>query len=244
MNYATAIILAAGKGTRMKSEQAKVLHLIAGVPMIDYVVEAVKRAGLAPVIVVVGYQAEAVRAHLVKYPYLCFALQEEQLGTGHAVKSAVHLIPPDNRDVVILCGDTPILRPKTLSALVSRHRSGSSPVTMLVARVDNPSGYGRIITSRDQYVMRIVEEPDATEEEKKINLINAGIYCVNSSLLQELLGDIRPANAQKELYLTDIVGIAADRGTSAVYMEVEDSEEVLGVNTMADLAHAEKIMAL
>lgn len=239
MRHTTAILLAAGKGTRMKSRQAKVLHKIAGVPMIDYVVASAITAGVDSIIVVVGYQAEDVQRCLRRYSAIRFALQEKQRGTGHAVVSAMHLLPDDSEDVVILCGDVPLLKPATLSALIERHHSEVQSTTILIARVADPSGYGRVITDHANKVTRIVEETDATSEEKQINVINTGIYCVNTKIFQELLGNLNTENAQKEFYLTDFVEMVYKTGNPAIALEAKDTEEILGVNTRVDLARAE-----
>jgi bifunctional UDP-N-acetylglucosamine pyrophosphorylase/glucosamine-1-phosphate N-acetyltransferase len=239
MGHTTAILLAAGKGTRMKSKQAKVLHKIAGVPMIEYVVASAITAGCNSIIVVVGYQAEDVQQCLRHYPEVRFALQEEQQGTGHAVMSAMPLLSDDSEDVVILCGDVPLLQPATLSALIERHHCEAQSATILIARVADPSGYGRVITDHTHKVTRIVEETDATFEEKQINVINTGIYCVNTKIFQKLLGNLNTENAQKEFYLTDFVEMVYKTGNPAIILESQDSEEILGVNTRVDLAKAE-----
>jgi len=232
------IVLAAGKGTRMKSRQAKVLHPMAGLPMIAHTVNAVIRTGFESIIVVVGYQSEAVQMSLCGYPFLEFALQKEQRGTGDAVMSAMHLIGDDFEDVLILCGDTPLLRPDTILGLVEKHRRETGSVTILSARRPDPFGYGRVITE-GKNVLRIVEEADAGSEEKGVNLINSGIYCIRTDLIRGLLGDLDADNAQGEFYLTDVVEKAHKMGRPAVSMEVGDPEEILGVNTRVDLARAE-----
>jgi bifunctional UDP-N-acetylglucosamine pyrophosphorylase/glucosamine-1-phosphate N-acetyltransferase len=239
MKHTAAILLAAGKGTRMKSKRAKVLHEIAGVPMIDYVVNSSITAGFDPVMVVVGYQAEDVQQCLSRYPGLKFALQKEQRGTGHAVMSAMHLIPDDAEDIVILCGDVPLLKAKTLSTLVEKHRREAQSVTILTARISDPFGYGRLITDHENKVVRIVEETDATLEEKQLNLINTGIYCVRTKIIKELLGGLKTDNAQGEFYLTDLVEMAYKIGNPAIMVEAVDTEEILGVNSRVDLAWAE-----
>ena len=239
MKYTAAILLAAGKGTRMKSRQAKVLHKIAGVRMIDYVVNSAITAGFGSIIVVVGYQAEDVQKCLKHYPMLQFALQKEQRGTGHAVMSAMDLLPDDAKDVVILCGDTPLLTPKTLSTLIEKHRREAQTATILTARVLDPFGYGRVITDHANKVARVVEESDATFDEKQINVINTGIYCINIKTIRKLLGVLKIENAQKEFYLTDFVELVYKTGNPAIALEVKETEEILGVNTRVHLARAE-----
>ncbi len=235
-----AIILAAGKGTRMKSDLAKVLHEVCGVPMIRHVVETAETV-VDHVVVVVGHQAEAVRQVLTAYPALRFALQEEQLGTGHAVMAAMPEISPEITDVVILCGDTPLIKPKTLRVLIEKHRAGSNSLTLLGTTMENPFGYGRIVCGADGGVVSIVEEADAGEAEKMITTVNTGTYCINIDFLKKVLPGLTSDNAQGEFYLTDVVAAAHRRGVPASLVEIQESLEVLGVNSREDLAMAERI---
>lgn len=236
-----AIILAAGKGTRMKSNQAKVLHEIGGAPMICYVVEAAL-AVVDDVVVVIGHQAEQVRKALKAYSSLRFALQEEQLGTGHAAMTAICEIPAGVEDAVILCGDTPLIKPETVRALIDEHRAEMANLTLAITRLEEPFGYGRICFDGHGRVMRIIEESDASESEKQIATVNTGTYCVKLDFLKESLKDLTNDNAQGEFYLTDVVAGAYQNGVPAAVIEIHDSLEVLGINTIDELAKAERYL--
>jgi UDP-N-acetylglucosamine diphosphorylase/glucosamine-1-phosphate N-acetyltransferase len=241
MDDTAIIVLAAGVGSRMKSHRAKVLHEIAGVPMIRYVVESALAVS-EQVIVVVGYQAEAVQAALISFPMLRFAIQHEQLGTGHAVNCAMSAVPSGMQDVVVLCGDTPLLRPGTVRDLIDRHRSRQGLLSFIATTLENPSGYGRIVLDETGHPVRIVEEADATEREKKIGLINTGAYCVNSGFLRRALQGLKDDNAQGEFYLTDVVEQAYADGKPAVLFEIDDAMQVMGVNTREELAEASRFL--
>ena len=241
MQGVVAIILAAGEGTRMKSNRAKVLHEIAGVPMIQYVVETAL-AVVKEVVVVIGHQAETVRKILAPYPMLRFALQKEQLGTGHAVLCAIPEIPTGIRDVVVLCGDTPLIRATTVHKLIEEHKAQKSDLTLIATRLAKPSGYGRIVLDARGNLMRIVEESDASASEKRISLVNTGTYCIHLPFLKRALGDLKNDNAQGEFYLTDVVDKAYQDGKSAVMLEIDNPSEVIGVNTKAELAEAERLV--
>lgn len=243
MQDIAAIILAAGEGTRMRSNRAKVLHEIAGVPMIRYVVEAAL-AVMDNVVVVVGYQAQDVRKVLASYPMLRFALQQQQLGTGHAVLCGMPEVPARVQDVVVLCGDTPLIRPETIRALIERHRPGNNCLSLITALVREPFGYGRVVLDERGKPMRIVEESDASESEKKIAVVNTGMYCINVSFLKEALALLKDDNVQGEFYLTDVVERAYKAGRPAVLLEASDTTEVIGVNTAEDLAKAERFFKM
>jgi len=237
MSDIAVIILAAGEGTRMKSNRAKVLHEIAGVPMICYVVETALSVA-EEIIVVIGYQAEAVRRALVSYPMLRFAVQEEQLGTGHAVMCAISRLSPGIQDVVVLCGDTPLIRSQTVRDLIDRHRLRDSCLSLVSTTLENPFGYGRIVLNQQGEPIGIVEESDATETEKRIRLVNTGAYCVSMVFLTEALESLKNHNVQGEFYLTDVVGQAYRQRKPAVLLEVHDATEVMGVNSREELARA------
>lgn len=241
MKSVAVVILAAGKGTRMKSDLAKVLHEISGVPMIRYVVETALCL-VDDVVVVIGHQAEAVRRVLEPFPTLRFAEQTEQLGTGHAALTALPQLHEKITDVVILCGDTPLIRPKTLRDLIEMHRAGSRPLTLVASRLEDPFGYGRIVCNADGHVVSIVEESDATQLEKRIDLVNTGTYCISIDFLNACLPHLTCDNSQAEFYLTDVVGRAYEEGMGAMMVEADDALEVLGVNTKDDLALAERIL--
>ncbi len=234
------VVLAAGMGTRMKSEKAKVLHEIAGKSMISYVLDAALGVTACEnIVVVVGCQAEAVRAEVLKKADVLFAHQQQQLGTGHAVLCAMDCMPENIQDVVILCGDVPFISQKTIKALIRKRREDNLTVSLLTVKLDSPTGYGRIIFDDHDKVARIVEESDASNYEKQINIVNAGTYCVEKTFLAWSLTQIRSDNMQKELYLTDIVGIAGKNETPAGALILEDAHEVIGVNSLQDLEQAE-----
>jgi UDP-N-acetylglucosamine diphosphorylase/glucosamine-1-phosphate N-acetyltransferase len=238
----TIIILAAGKGTRMKSNTAKVLHTISGRPMIQYVVETAAKIANTNVIVVVGHQAEEVQKTVLKESEVKFAKQHEQKGTGHAVICALPLLSSSCTDVVILNGDVPLIRPDTIKNLVDCHVNNKNDVTVLAVTIDNPYGYGRIVLNHSGSIERIVEEPDAAEDEKKINIINSGIYCVRKAFLEMALSQIKDDNVQKEIYLTDIIGIARGCNKKAGLMIGSDLTELLGINTVKDLELIESLI--
>ena len=182
-NNCSVIILAAGLGTRMKSDKAKVLHEIMGRPMVLYVVETAKKAVGASVVIVVGHQAEKVREVVSEKAQVSYALQEKQLGTGHAALCALPYLPDETEEVVILCGDVPLLTAETVRQLLSDHSLSGRDLTLLAVDVEKPTGYGRILFDENRNLLKIVEEADATVEQKKIQTINSGIYCVKKMFL-------------------------------------------------------------
>lgn len=228
------IILAAGKGKRMRSDLAKVLHPLCGVPMLTYPIAAARAAGAGRIVVVIGHQAERIRA-AYRGDDLVFVEQRELLGTGHAVLQAREAFGDYSGTVVILCGDVPLIRPETVRSLYERHRSEKAAVTVLTTIPTDPAGYGRMVKDKDGTVRKIVEDKDATPEEKAIREINTGIYCVECPFLFEAVSGLGNRNAQGEYYLTDIVGIAAGRGMRVVTSLAADPVEVMGINTMAEL---------
>ena len=241
MEDVAAIILAAGKGTRMKSSRAKVPHDIAGGPMIRYVVETALRV-VDDVVVVIGHEAEAVRKALSRYRRLRFAVQEEQLGTGHAVVCALPEVSSGTQDVVVLCGDTPLMMPNTVRGLIDRHRTQQSNLTLVATTLPEPCGYGRIVSDAEGNAIRIVEESDASESEKRIRIVNTGTYCINMVFLKKALAGLKNDNAQGEFYLTDVVEQAYRDGKPAVLLNINDTIQVIGVNTREELARAEKFV--
>lgn len=236
------VILAAGQGTRMKSNKAKVLHEIAGRPMIIYVVEAAQKIAGDNIIAVIGHQAPKVRETLSESAPLQFAYQEEQRGTAHAVQCAMPYIPDNCDEVIILCGDVPLIRSETIASLVEDHLSAARDITLLAVELENPYGYGRVRIDENRQVFGIVEEADATADQKQIRLINAGIYCMNMTFLLNALPKIRANNVQSELYLTDIIGIAHSEHKKIGVMIGSDPAEVIGVNTIEELERVETIM--
>jgi bifunctional UDP-N-acetylglucosamine pyrophosphorylase / glucosamine-1-phosphate N-acetyltransferase len=238
----SAIILAAGRGKRMKSDLAKVLHPLCGIPMLAYPVEAAQEAGAEEVVIVIGHQAERIREEF-QGRGLIFVEQREQLGTGHAVLQAAEIFSGHDGPVMILCGDVPLIRPETILALHERHRSEGAAVTVLTTIPEDPAGYGRVVKTDHGSLMKIVEEKDAAPEEKRIGEINTGIYCVDSRFLFSAVADLGNRNVQGEYYLTDIVEMAFDKGLKANSVLAVDPVEVMGINTYEDLERAGRRMA-
>ena len=232
----TAVVLAAGKGTRMKSNRAKVLHELFFKPMIHHVLDTVNRAGIEQVCVIVGHQREKVLKALADY-HLTPVVQQEQLGTGHAVLCARQACR--NSDLVmILCGDTPLIRPETLRAMIEQHRQTDGVLTLMTTRLEDPFGYGRVITDSAGHVLKIVEQKDATSEQRAIREINAGIYLADTTFLFKALKQVGTDNSQGEVYLTDIVAIAVSEGHRVQAFAHTPAIDVLGVNSRVELAQA------
>ncbi len=234
-------VLAAGRGKRMRSNLPKVLHKVLGRAMIDHILHTVE--GLRPkgIAVVTGHASEMVRQHVGQPVNLEWVIQDKQLGTGHAVKQCEQVIR-DVRDVLIVCGDTPLLQVDTLARLVAEHRKADSDVTVLTASPVNPFGYGRIVRGADGRVSSIVEEKDATDEQRQITEVSSGIYCVRYEVLFDLLHAIGNSNAQSEYYLPDIVPLALNAGQAVEAVMMGDADEMLGVNDRVHLAHVEDLM--
>jgi len=241
-DFVTIVILAAGKGTRMKSDIAKVLHTISGRPMIKYVVAAATRAAGDNVIVVVGNQAEEVQRAVEEEAGVKFVFQQNQKGTGHAVKCALSALPPFCKEVLILSGDVPLIKVSTIQRLVQTHISNHNDVTLLTVKLENPYGYGRVVFNQFGNLERIVEEKDATDDEKQIDIINSGIYCVKRNFLEPALLQIKSNNVQNEMYLTDIVDIGCRSYKKVGFILSSDQAEILGVNTPQDLCRIESFV--
>jgi UDP-N-acetylglucosamine diphosphorylase/glucosamine-1-phosphate N-acetyltransferase len=237
------IILAAGKGKRMKSPLAKVLHPVCGIPMLTHSLAAARAAGSQSIVVVIGHQAEQIR-ELYRTDGLIFVEQSELLGTGHAVLQTRSIFRAYKGAIVILCGDVPLIRPETIRALYDRYRSEGAVVTVLTTLPAKPTGYGRMIKANDGSILKIVEERDATTEEKKIREINTGIYCVESGFLFTAVAGLGNQNAQKEYYLTDIVDFACKNGRRVTSFLAADPMEVMGINTPEELETAGNRMEL
>ncbi len=238
MSAPLAIILAAGLGTRMRSQLAKVLHPVAGRPMIHYPVLAAKAAGCARIVTVLGHQASEVKTALQGLP--CQAvIQRTQLGTAHAVLQARRWFAGLRAPVVILNGDLPLLSDATIRRLLEAHRSQPATLSVASVRLPDPTGYGRLLRSAGGRVAAIVEEADATAAERGLTEVNGGLYVAEGRWLADALRKIRPDNAKREYYLTDLVKIAVAGGGVVQAVPVEVSEELLGVNSRADLARAE-----
>lgn len=233
-----AIILAAGEGTRMKSALPKVLHQAVGKPLVLHVIESARQSGVDHLMVVVGHGAEAVKEILPSGT--ASVLQEKQLGTGHAVQMAAHLIQPDAL-VLVLCGDAPLLRAETLEALAHYHAEKGNAATVLSAKLNQPFGYGRILRNHQQELLGIVEEKDATPAEKTIDEINSGTYCFSGEALLQVLPRLSNANSQQEYYLTDTLALLREAGHRVGVYCLEDAEEIMAVNSRSQLAQVEGI---
>ncbi len=233
------IILAAGKGTRMKSPKAKVLHHVFFEPMLHHVLRAVAPLQAERSIVIVGHQKEAVEAVLTSFAVNCVE-QKEQKGTGHAVLCAEQALADFNGNVMILCGDTPLLQYQHLQQMITAHENGNTPLTIMTTRLADPTNYGRIISDHSGNVTAVVEEKDATEQQRLITEINAGIYCVEKRFLFDAVKRITTNNAQGEMYVTDIVGIAVSDNYRVQTYEHPCPGHVLGVNSRSELAQAHR----
>lgn len=237
-----AIVMAAGKGTRMKSKKSKLVQKIFGKEVVKRAVENAKNAGVNDIVAVVGYQKEEVMAVLgdtVKY-----AFQEDMMGTGHAVLMAKEYLQGKKGKVLVLNGDVPLIRPETLNKLIEKSIENKEYATLLTAIYDNPKGYGRIIRDEGGNVLAIVEEKDTTDEQKEIKEINAGIYCFDIEELLSALNEIKPNNAQGEYYITDVIGIMNKKGLKTGAVVVEDNTEILGINDRIQLEMLTKVLQM
>jgi bifunctional UDP-N-acetylglucosamine pyrophosphorylase/glucosamine-1-phosphate N-acetyltransferase len=236
----TVVILAAGLGTRMKSGLAKALHPLAGRLLVQHVLNTSASLEPSRIVLVLGHQADNVRKAAEEYKPE-FVFQEEQLGTGHAVRQAKEAIAAAAGPVMILCADTPLLTPERLKTAIELHQKSRAAVTLITARVEDPFGYGRVVRSR-LGVMKIVEEKDATAAQKKIKEVNAGIYCFEKKFLLSALDGLGKNNAQGEYYLPDTIALARKKKLKVSALVCDNADEVLGVNTRQDLSRAEAVM--
>ncbi len=236
------VILAAGMGKRMKSGRAKVLHEILGKPMIMYVVETANRIAGNNVVLVIGNQADKVREMVSESAEVIFALQKDQLGTGHAVSCALPYLPDHTQEVVVLCGDVPLLTFGTVMRLIKDHVKAKRDISLLAVEIDNPKGYGRVLFDKNRNVSGIIEEADASAEQKRIKTINTGIYCIKKEFLFDSLQKVKSDNVQGEFYLTDIIKIGYREGKVVGVIIGGDGEETIGVNNRHDLMTVENIM--
>ncbi len=241
-NKVAVIILAAGLGTRMKSNKAKVLHEILGRPMITYVVKTAKGIAGKNLIIVIGHQGDKVRKIVSEKYEAIFAEQKKQLGTGHAVFCALPYLPNYIEEVMILCGDVPLLTSNTTTRFLNDHVKTKRDISILATNIDNPTGYGRIILNKKGHVLGIVEESDATDEQKKIKLINSGTYCLKKEFLFDSIHKIGSGNTQGEIYFTDIIEIGCKENRNIGVSIGTDEEEYIGVNTLQDIDMVENIM--
>jgi bifunctional UDP-N-acetylglucosamine pyrophosphorylase/glucosamine-1-phosphate N-acetyltransferase len=241
MDPISIIVLAAGKGTRMKSDKCKVLHPVAGSAMILRVLTSCLSVNPDKVALVVGYQAEEVKKVTANLP-IEYAFQAEQLGTGHAVAATRQLFQDFKGSCLILCGDIPLIEPESIESIISSHFDSHADLTIVTAHVENPQGYGRILRKDDLTPMGIVEEKDASDQQRSIKEVNTGVYIVRTRWLFDLLEELDNNNSQGEYYLTDIVASARDKGLNLNTFQIKESSETLGVNTMAELATASRIL--
>ncbi len=240
MSELVTIILAAGKGTRMKSSHPKVLHQVCGKAMVRHVLDAAEAAGSKRNIIVVGFGADEVRAELGNAAEV--VVQAEQLGTGHAVLQAEPLLRDARGTVMVLCGDTPLLTGALVKRLYEEHEKAGAKATVLTAVMPDATGYGRVIRTAAGDVEKIVEHKDATEEERAVQEVNSGIYCFEKEALFSALKNVGCDNAQGEYYLPDVLSILRERGEKIWAVAADDYEETLGVNSRLHLAQAEKIL--
>lgn len=238
--YRCAVILAAGQGTRIKSNIPKVLHKVCGKEMVNHVIDNMREAGIEDVNVIIGNGSELVKES-TKDRNVSYSLQEEQLGTGHAVKCAKEFLQGKDGVVAVFTGDAPLTRVETIEKLIKEHIEKGNKATLLSAYVDDPTGYGRIIRDDNKEVLKIVEHKDCNEEELKVNEMNAGMYCFDIKSLLSSLEELNNNNVQGEYYLTDVIGILKDK-KEKVGALVTDYEDTLGVNSRAQLAEVEKVL--
>ena len=240
MSKIFAVILAAGQGTRMKSKLYKVLHPVCGKPMVQHVVDHIQTLDVNRVVTVVGHGAETVQEQLGDQSE--YVLQAEQLGTAHAVQQAEAILGGEDGTTLVICGDTPLIRPETMRALFEHHQAKNAKATILTAIAENPTGYGRILRDTNGQVEQIVEQKDATAEQQLVTEINTGTYCFDNKALFETLKLVKNDNAQGEYYLPDVIELLQKQGEIVEAYVTEDFEETLGVNDRFALAQAEALM--
>ena len=242
MSSPVAIVLAAGKGTRMKSDLPKVLHEICGQAMVEHVFEAVRRAGVTRIVCVIGHQADLMRERLARHEDVEFALQVEQHGTGHAVLMAKEALAGHDGPVLVLAGDTPLLRSESLSGLLADLEENNAGCVVGTAITENNAGLGRVVRDESDGFQAIVEEKDATEEQKQIQEINTGCYAFDCRALFDSLAQVKPLNNQGEYYLTDCPRILLEQGRTVLAAPRLDIHEAMGVNTKEQLADVQRIL--
>jgi bifunctional UDP-N-acetylglucosamine pyrophosphorylase / glucosamine-1-phosphate N-acetyltransferase len=238
----TAIILAAGKSTRMKSRLPKPLHEVCGKPMLTWILEACFAAGVTRALVVVGHGKEEVIAHFSSDKRIAFVEQTEQLGTGHAAKMCVPLLRGQGGDVLLLAGDTPLIRPEMLSALLSAHREEHASGTMATAILEDPTGYGRVVRGKDGEFVEIVEQIDCTPKQREIREVFPSLYCVKTDDLLAALAKLTNNNKKGEYYLTDIYAILRQSGKKVLAVQAAAAEDIIAPNTRQQLAEADAVM--
>ena len=240
MTNVYAVILAAGQGTRMKSKLYKVLHPVCGKPMVEHVVDHIQTLDVERIVTIVGYGAEKVKEQLGEKSE--YVLQAEQLGTAHAVQQVEPILGELEGTTIVICGDTPLIRPETMKALFEHHESNHAKATILTAIAEDPTGYGRILRSTDQQVAQIVEQKDATPEQRQVKEINTGTYCFDNKALFAALKLVKNDNAQGEYYLPDVIEILQKQGEVVAAYVTENFAETLGVNDRIALSQAEETM--
>ncbi|WP_080147123.1 bifunctional UDP-N-acetylglucosamine diphosphorylase/glucosamine-1-phosphate N-acetyltransferase GlmU [Marinilactibacillus piezotolerans] len=240
MNNRYAVVLAAGQGTRMKSKLYKVMHPVMGKPMVGHVVDQAQAVNLDQVVTVTGVGAETVQEYLGEKS--SYVLQEEQLGTAHAVKQAASELKDKEGTTLVICGDTPLLTADTLKGLVEFHEKEGAKATVLTAHANNPFGYGRVIRSEEGAVTKIVEQKDASEAEAAVQEINTGTYCFDNKALFETLEKVKNENVQGEYYLPDVIEILKNQSELVAAFQLDNMDEALGVNDRVALAQANKVM--
>lgn len=233
--------MAAGQGTRMKSDLAKVLHQINGRPMVHYVIDLALNLGSEKTVLIIGHQREKVKELCVHYP-VQYAIQDKQLGTAHAVLQTKNILGKYEYDLLILSGDVPLLSETTLEKLITTHQNTGAIATLLTANLDDPTGYGRIIRDNEGRVVKIVEQKDASSDELEIQEINVGIYIFKTIPLFKNLDLVKNDNAQGEYYLPDVVKMYVDRGEEVIAQLSENFDETRGINTIDQLREAETIL--
>lgn len=240
MSNRYAIILAAGQGTRMKSKLYKVLHPVCGKPMVQHVIDHVNQLQIEDIVTVIGHGAEKVQDQLgdsCKY-----ALQDQQLGTAHAVMQAESVLSGKSGTTLVICGDTPLIKAETMEELIALHERSQAKATILTAYADNPTGYGRVLRGEGGLVEKIVEHKDASDEERYVKEINTGTYCFDNQALFSALKKVSNENVQGEYYLPDVIEILKQEGETVTAFQSSDFEETLGVNDRVALSQAEQIL--
>ncbi len=236
-----AIILAAGKSTRFKSATPKVTYPLCGKPIISHVLDKLENLNIEKTFVVVGPESQSVKDAVASYP-VAFVVQEEPLGTGHAVMAAAPLLQDVSGSLLVLCGDSPLIRTETLRQLLETREVEDADQVVLTATLEDPQGYGRIIRDQQGNAVDIVEEKDARPEQQAIREVNTGFHCFKISSILEELSHLSPANAAQEYYLTDLLRIFCDRGKKVVTLATDDPDETRGINDLEQLARAERAL--
>jgi len=239
-NFLNVIVMAAGKGTRMKSKLPKVLHEVAGEAMLSHVINSAKRLEANKIITIIGYQANQIMDYYGDSLNVTWIEQKEQLGTGHAVMQAIPELENYKGDVLILSGDVPLLSVETMKNLIDQHRNSNAKATILTTVLENPFGYGRIIKDENGNVLKIVEEKDSSNDEKAVREINSGTYCFDWESLNKYIKELNPSNSQKEYYLTDVIKLFVDNQISVKSYQVNNPDEVLGINDRITLSYVSK----